>query len=645
MGTLRLLILACLGLCGVARAAPPVEAYGHLPAVEFIRLSPAGDRYATMATIGNQRRLIVATTAGKVINGGEIGDRKIRDIIWAGDDHVMVELSTTFSAPVDFRQAMELATVVSKRISDNKTVAVFDKIPNIANAVFGYYGTGQVDGHVYGYFAGLTYGGGQFGADFGFVHGYTDLYQVDLDTAKLEKIAKGDELTQSWVVTPAGKLIAHSEYSDNTGTWRLFSGRDHQKPLFEKVSSFDDLSLRGQGRRDGTVLIYDDTNSGNRVTEIDLANGHREEIFTEVTVEGFLRDPDAGKLIGGLTVEEPYAFFFDSTLQARYNAARKAFPGLQMQLESFSRNLDRLIVMTDGRDDAGTFWLVDIASGKADPIGVAYPKIRAADVAPTSSFRYKAADGLEIEAVLTLPPGKKAEKLPVVIMPHGGPIGIADRIGFDWWAQAYASAGYAVLQPNYRGSGGYGPKIREAGMGEWGRKMQTDLSDGLAALAAQGVVDAKRACIVGASYGGYAALAGVTIQHGIYRCAVSVSGPADLVTFFRWQMARHGKMSPATRYWLAVTGAEKAGDEALRSISPAAFAEQADAPVLLVHGKDDTVVPIEQSEQMAAALKSAHKPVEFVTMKGEDHWLSNEDTRTAMLKAAVAFVRQQNPVE
>lgn len=123
-------------------------------------------------------------------------------------------------------------------------------------------------------------------------------------------------------------------------------------------------------------------------------------------------------------------------------------------------------------------------------------------------FRYAASDGLEIEAVLTLPPGKSAAGLPLVVIPHVGPIGVNDMVEFDWWAQAYASRGYAVLQPNYRGSSGYGRDFVQAAFGQWGRKMQTDLSDGVAALAKQGLIDAKRVCIVGASYGGYAALAG-----------------------------------------------------------------------------------------------------------------------------------------
>jgi dipeptidyl aminopeptidase/acylaminoacyl peptidase len=251
---------------------------------------------------------------------------------------------------------------------------------------------------------------------------------------------------------------------------------------------------------------------------------------------------------------------------------------------------------------------------------------------------WKAADGLDLHGVLSLPPGRPAKNLPLVVMPHGGPEA-RDFPVFGWWAQAFASQGYAVFQPNFRGSSGYGAAFRDAGLGEWGRKMQTDVSDGMIDLAKRGVVDPRRACIVGASYGGYAALAGVTVQHGLYRCAVSVAGVADLTAMLQYENDRRDGPSAATRYWRAFMG----GWQGLDQISPIKQAAHADAPVLLIHGKDDTVVLFDQSKAMQHALQAANKPVELVVMPGEDHWLSHEDTRVLMLKSAVAFVENYTP--
>jgi dipeptidyl aminopeptidase/acylaminoacyl peptidase len=174
--------------------------------------------------------------------------------------------------------------------------------------------------------------------------------------------------------------------------------------------------------------------------------------------------------------------------------------------------------------------------------------------------------------------------------------------------------------------------------------MQTDISDGVAKLAKGGVIDPKRACIVGASYGGYAALAGVTVQHGLYRCAVSVASVSDLAGMLTYQhKLAAGPTSAALRYWHAFMGVDTSSDSRLAAITPAALADKADAPILLIHGKDDTIVPIDQSETMESALKRAGKPVEFMKMNNEDHWLSRGESRIEMLKAAVAFVEKYNP--
>jgi dipeptidyl aminopeptidase/acylaminoacyl peptidase len=255
---------------------------------------------------------------------------------------------------------------------------------------------------------------------------------------------------------------------------------------------------------------------------------------------------------------------------------------------------------------------------------------------------WKAADGLALRGVLTLPTGRTAKNLPLVVLPHGGPEA-RDYPVFDWWAQAFAARGYAVFQPNFRGSAGYGVAFRNAGFGQWGRKMQTDISDGVAELARQGVIDPKRACIVGGSYGGYAALAGVTVQQGLYRCAVSVAGVSDPGGLLRDDRARGGGASTTTRYWRTFMGATSLMETELNTISPLKLASRADAPILLIHGKDDTVVPPQQSAAMEAALQQAGKTVELIWMPGEDHWLSRDATRVQMLTSAVAFVEKYDP--
>ena len=625
-----------------AAAAPPIEAYGKLPAVELMRLSPSADKYAFIATAGEARKLYVVTLAGKVLVAAAVGDNKVRDISWAGDDHLLVFVSSTLDLRADFGAKYELGRAFHIDLTTGKVSTVFDTAASVVKTIMGYHGSARVDGRWYGYFGGITLG---LGTDrhYVFDHGWPDLYKVDLTDGTATIAARGDAQNHNWVVDADGVVAARSLYNQKSGQWRMFAGAGFGRPIRDVKAPIPDIAMLGLGRTADSVLVLDNTGGRSRMEEVSLADGSGKPLWTTSLVTDVDFDNDTHLLIGARTDEEPGGSYFDPKLQARYLGARKAFPKLRVTLESYGRNFDWLITRSEGNKDSGTFWIVDIAHGAADPIGDIHPDIPPEAVGDTSLFGYRAADGLEMDGVLTLPPGREAKGLPVVVMPHGGPIDARDRPGFDWWAQAFASRGYAVFQPNFRGSGGRSAAFRQAGFGQWGRKMQTDISDGVAALAAMGIIDPKRACIVGASYGGYAALAGVTLQQGLYRCAVSVAGPANMASFFSWQGDMHGAVSGATRYWRAVTGADTEGMSVMRSISPASFAEQADAPILLIHGKDDTVVPFEQSRQMASALKAAGKPVELVTMVGEDHWLSREATRITMLKASVAFVEQHNP--
>jgi dipeptidyl aminopeptidase/acylaminoacyl peptidase len=201
-----------------------------------------------------------------------------------------------------------------------------------------------------------------------------------------------------------------------------------------------------------------------------------------------------------------------------------------------------------------------------------------------------------------------------------------------------------VLQPQFRGSSDIAKGHVEAGYGQWGRKMQSDLSDGVRALAKKGQIDPARVCIMGASYGGYAALAGAVFDASVYRCAVSLAGPSDLRRMLAYEReTMSGANNDVLRYWDRFMGAKSPNDPSLDDLSPALHADKAVIPILLIHGKDDTVVNFDQSAEMLKALKRAGKSAELVTLKGEDHWLSRGETRLQMLTAAVDFLEKHNP--
>jgi dipeptidyl aminopeptidase/acylaminoacyl peptidase len=352
-------------------------------------------------------------------------------------------------------------------------------------------------------------------------------------------------------------------------------------------------------------------------------------------------DPISHRMIGGITVDDQSKYvFFDPELRSRWHAVVDAFPDERVKLVSSSADMMQFVVRVDGPVNGYRYSLINMHTDRAMQVGYVYDGLE--DSLETQRITYEAADGLKIPAYLTLPAGKSRSRLPLVVLPHGGPAA-RNTAEFDWWAQAIAAEGYAVLKPNYRGST-VSQSFTAAGYGQWGRKMQTDLSDGVRYLAKQGIIDPARVCIVGASYGGYAALAGVTLDPGIYRCAVSVAGLSDLKRMLQWEALRERYGDHiASRYWdryMAVTGPN---DPALDAISPIKHIGRVNVPVLLIHGRDDAVVPYEQSEAMFKALTQASKKVELVTLKKEDHWLSRAETRLLMLQKSIAFLKVNNP--
>ncbi len=331
--------------------------------------------------------------------------------------------------------------------------------------------------------------------------------------------------------------------------------------------------------------------------------------------------------------------YFDPLMQKLTESVAKMVDGERFIMESFADDPRQMIVYSEGEGDAGSYYYIDLTTGDGKPVASNYPDLPAEWITQKKAIDYKAADGLNIHAYLTLPPFREARNLPLIVLPHGGPEE-HDDISFDWQAQAFASRGYAVLQPNFRGSSGYGQAFINAGHGEWGRKMQTDLSDGVRYLAAQGLIDPKRVAIFGESYGGYAALAGATIDTGVYNCAVSVAGISDLKAIVDWEDSKTGYQNDT----VVLADRQFMGDPSRwGEISPAKQAAKASCPVLVVHGTDDTRVPIEQSYEMQNAMKAAGKEVQLITYKGQTHWEDDQTSRIAMMQAAMDFIQKHNP--
>jgi dipeptidyl aminopeptidase/acylaminoacyl peptidase len=632
------LALACSILGAGRAAAAPLEAYGKLPTIEQLALSPSGAQMAVVVTNGEDRTVLVKeTVAGKTTFVARAGASKVRGVMWAGETHLLVITSVT-AAPMYIEgsrrewtqaQSIDLATGKSKILLNDADLGM--------NTIFNEPVVREVGGTPAVFVEGVSFKQGS--------RGQLSMFRIDLTNTSSKLVEAGSDAVSGWLVGADGQVVAQELYDARSGRWALrLKDRSGWRTAQSGVALQDPPYLVGLGR-DGKSVVYASLGTDRHWAwrELRLDGGADADPTLALEDQTAIRDPGTGQLIGSRVQvgDERRYNFFDPKDAKAWRDAVAAFHGDDLQLVSMSQDRKRFIVRVDSATLGPAYALVDLGGRTATWLGGEYQGLSTdGDVSPKRAIHFKARDGLELNGYLTAPRGAAQKGLPLVVLPHGGPAA-RDMPGFDWWAQAMASRGYAVLQVNYRGSSGLGAPLLEAGYGEWGRKMQTDLADGVAYLAADGVIDPKRVCIVGASYGGYAALAGATIDQGVYRFAASVGGVADLkrqVSFSE----QHGGVG-VERYWTHFMGAKDLGDPILAKYSPAKLAENATIPVLLIHGQDDTVVSIEQSRMMADALQRAGKPVELVVLKGDDHWLSRGATRLEMLKAVIAFLEKNNP--
>ena len=637
--TVVVLLLGALSMAGPSLAAP-LSVYGRLPMIEDAQISPDGSMMAYAVTNGDARLVMIKTIeTGDLVATLNAGDKKVRDIQWATSGYLLVSISSTAYVPGLAGPRREYVQVLSYDLAAKKTRLLMEKAPDAMNVVIGRPMVRMLKGEPHVIVEGVHWVGQE--------RGRNSLFVIRLATGATKVHEFGRPDTTDWVVAADGTPVAQTEYDSVSGEWSLRFQKNNRWELIDsRISPINRPTLAGLAQDGKSVLLVtQDKETDLRVTREYAADGSGSRDLDLPPYDGLVRNPATGALLGTWELDgDTLAYnFFDKKDQAVWRGIGKAYAGMQVRLVSWSDDRRKIVVRVED-PKAGPFYArIELDTGSAGILGPVYGDLKPQDIAEVRAVSYKAADGLEITGYLTLPKGRAAEKLPLIVMPHGGPAS-RDEPGFDWWAQGLASRGYAVLQPNFRGSDGFGRKFLEAGYGEWGRKMQSDLSDGVRYLSAQGTIDPSRVCIVGASYGGYAALAGATLDKGVYRCAVAVAGVADLKQFLVEELkSENGRETATQRYWSRFMGVENRRDRDLTDISPAQNVAGGTVPVMLIHGKDDTVVLYAQSQRMHDALRAAGRPVEFVTLKAEDHWLSRSDTRLQTLEATVAFIEKYNP--
>ena len=657
----RILTIAFACMCAhVAQGAPPppAEAYGRLPAIGSAVLSPDGKKVAV--SVGYEYRStepdreltslsVIDIDTGKVEHTlAPPPKNTLRGVGWADEKRPYYFVSGTVRArdlmPASMAIMMSgprvevFRTGVLSLDTGKMTLLLMDEsnrgqsaITRLLAPIEGDPGFGRM----------IAWGG------LGTMNNTPKLsvYRVNLDSGAGTAIETAKADTRGFLLDERGATIARVDINDDKNRWRLYSyenGKD--RLILEQVSEMGmPLSMYGL-MEDGRIAAIDPHEEGRRDTllAIDRKTG------ASTPVEGLQRkpgsdvwpigDPWRHRVVGvGWTEDLPQQQFFDTELAKIHAAVLPRFDSGYVTLQSWSRDRARVLLFGEKAGDAGAYYVYDTATGKLRSIGKRYPQLSAPEhLGERRAIKFRARDGTQIPAYLTLPVGVEPRNLPLVLLVHGGPHA-RDNFTFDWWSSFLASRGYSVLQVNFRGSTGYGYEWFDAGRKGWGDGvMQTDVEDGAAALVKAGHVDAARICIMGGSYGGYAALAGATLTPERYACAVSVNGVSDPVDMLK-DANLAGKTSFIAEWWSKSMGSDM---DHLRKISPLRQADQVRIPILLLHGIEDSVVPIEQSRSMNRKLLAAKRNVRYVELGGDDHWLSSASTRTLMLQEIDKFLAQ-----
>jgi dipeptidyl aminopeptidase/acylaminoacyl peptidase len=301
----------------------------------------------------------------------------------------------------------------------------------------------------------------------------------------------------------------------------------------------------------------------------------------------------------------------------------------------------KVLVLSYADTDPGRWYVLDVPREHATWLASVRQEIDAKRMRPMRTLRYAATDGLSIPAYLTLPappPGGEPRSMPTVVLVHGGPAA-RDHWGWDVEAQLLASRGYVVFQPQFRGSTGFGRAFEWAGRGQWGLAMQDDITAGVRHLVAEGIADPRRICIVGASYGGYAAVWGLIKTPELYRCGVSLAGVSDIGHMLTdWSDTNRSKMS---REWMRRTVGDRRRDQAaFDAVSPLKHAARINAPLLIAHGDEDERVPISHAHKLMSAMDRAGKPYEWLPLPGEGHGIGTVSGQTRYYEKLLRFLDQ-----
>jgi dipeptidyl aminopeptidase/acylaminoacyl peptidase len=468
-----------------------------------------------------------------------------------------------------------------------------------------------------------------------------DVYRLNVKTGEMKMVAENPGNITGWVTDHEGNirvaattdgvnqaLLYREKETDEFKQVLTTNFKENVSPLF---FTFDDKYL------------YCSSNLGrdkSAIVQVDLASGKEMELlFEHPDVD--VSDLNYSKKRKVLTVIAYTTWkrerkFLDKELETAYNKIVAQLPNYEVLITSMNKNEDMFIVRTYSDRSLGSCYLYEVASDKLTKLTDISPWLDEKDLSEMKPISFKSRDGLTINGYLTLPKGKEAKGLPVVVNPHGGPWH-RDTWGYNPEVQLFANRGYAVLQINFRGSTGYGRKFWESSFKQWGKKMQDDVTDGVNWLVTQGIADPKRIAIYGGSYGGYCTLAGMTFTPDLYACGIDYVGVSNLFTFLK-TIPPYWK--PFLDMMQEMVGDPEKDKALLEAASPVFHVDNIKAPLFVIQGAKDPRVNIDESNQIVDALKKRGIDVPYLVKENEGHGFHNEENKFEAYEAMEKFLEK-----
>lgn len=611
----------------------PISAFAQLPVMRDVELSPDGTHFAYFRPFSGRDHLVIQRLdgAGQPTVAPPTEDSGFGWLHWANNERVVFTVTATRKR--DLTETTETRLwAINRDGSDAEHIVIPSRTMKTGSSLGRPLAPAQIQSNIVHWLPDephhimVTLDGDHNGAH--------EVRKIDIRDGRFDIVRNDAPGIQDWIADHTGRLRFGWGYRNMSlkimtksdgGMWRSAEKADWWDAGFfpQGFSSDPDVAyMRGPDENGYAVIRTMNIKTGEFL----------ETVFSKpgIDVDSLVLDPLSRMPVGVRYTEHlPAVHYFEPSLATLQRSIDKVLPDTSNRIVSLTSDRRKVMIFSVSDVDPGTYAYLNRDTGNLSFLAEAMPGLSPDMMSPVEPVEYAARDGLIIPGYLTIPIGRSRENLPVVVMPHGGPSARDDR-RFWFLSQFIASRGYAVFQPNFRGSEGFGERFEHAGRKEWGGKMQEDVTDGVHWLIEEGIADSGRICIVGWSYGGYAAAIGSVQTPELYQCAASINGVMDLP-----RLIADDKRYIGGSVWTRHMGLE---DESAKTVSPYHQAERIQAPMLIIQAKDDARVHDDQGKRMSRRLERLDKPVEYIEVELGGHGMNNEQARTIILTSVEQFL-------